>query len=291
MTHCRAYRTGLAACLLWWAALLSAQAVVSPEVDLRDSSQQHLLRTRRGDRLLGRLLFVQAPEAGFRLRSGDTLFFDLSSLKTVEVLKPPRLRQKTPTNILFPDLFVSNTAYSLEKGLRQFRNTQLAWNYADFAATNHYAIGLGYLLPFHLLVRTKAASSSENRFNLGAGINFLFSLGPGEEFPRKAHFYTALSLGEADKFFNINAGYAIDLSRGSRSGFLFSGGGAFRLSKHWFILADNLLLMSRDGGRLYPGLGLSYAGKHARLDLGYFYFTTFTTETASSPGIGYSRFF
>ena len=104
------YRIGLLACFCCAMVSLWGQAI-SPEVDLRDSSQLHLLRTRRGDRLIGRLLYVQPPEASFRMRTGDTLFFDLSSLKAVSVLEPPATRKTTPSDIFFADLFISNTAY------------------------------------------------------------------------------------------------------------------------------------------------------------------------------------
>ncbi len=282
-----ARKASMAACLLALPLLLWGQQPISPRIDLKDARQQHQLLTKRGDRLIGRLLYVLPPEAGFRLRSGDTLYFDLSALQLVGVYKTPA-QPSFAEGGLFPDLFISNTAYALGEGQRQFRNVQMAWNHVDFAATGHYSIGLGYVLPFHFVVRTKIATNSAQLFNIAAGINSLFSLGPSDDFPRTAHLYTALSLGEADRFFNLNAGYMLDFTRNQRSQFLFSGGGAFRISSYWFLLLDNLYVISREGPRIYPGFGLSYARRRTRLDIGYFFFTTFTAELTSSPGIGYS---
>jgi hypothetical protein len=266
---------------------LWGQVPISPRVSLQDTSQRHQLLTKRGDRFIGRLLYVLPPETAFRLRSGDTLYFDVSTVQQVgvQITKP---RPSFSAGGLFPDLFVSNTAYSLGAGQRQFRNTQMAWNHVDLAATDHYSIGLGYVLPFHVVVRTKIATSAEQKLNLAIGINSLFSLGTADDFPRTAHFYTALSLGEADRFFNLNAGYVLDFTRNRRSQFLFSGGGAFRLGHYWYLLVDNLYLLGRETPRIYPGFGLSYNRRRTRLDIGYFFFTTFAAELASSPGIGYA---
>lgn len=277
-------------------ASILCQEIITPGVRLGDTSQLHLLVTQRGDHFLGNVFYLQPPELGFRLRSGDTLFFDLSTLKSVEVATgenarlPGRLNKKTEGGF-FQDLFISNTAFSAPKGSRLFRNTQLAWNQVDFAATNHYSIGMGYVLPFFFLVRTRLASNSEGPLNIGAGINFLFSLSPEPEFPRTAHIYLASTLGKKDKYFNFNAGYAVGLRSNSDSRFVLSAGGAFRLSGPWHILIDNLFLPGKEGKTLYPGFGISFARNNSRLDLGYFYFSTFSTQLVNSPGVGYSRAF
>ena len=276
--------------------VLYCQEIIAPEVRLGDTSQWHLLTTQRGDRFIGNAFYVQPPELGFRLGSGDTLFFDLSAVKSVSIAteentRPANKPFQVGREALYQDLFISNSAFCAPKGTRQFRNTQLAWNHVDFAATSHYSIGMGYVLPFFLIVRTRLASSTEGPFNIGAGINFLFSLSPEPDFPRTAHFYVATTLGRRDKYFNLNAGYALGLKFNSNSQFVITGGGAFRLSGPWSVLIDNLYLPDAPNRKLYPGLGLSYARGNSRLDLGYFFFTTFSTDIVNSPGIGYSRNF
>lgn len=276
--------------------VLHCQEIISPDVQAGDTSRLHLLLTQRGDRFLGTLFYLQPPELGFRLRSGDTLYFDLSAVEAVAIAtgenaRLPGLPPRIGPEGLYQDLFVSNTAFCAPRGSRQFRNTQLAWNHVDFSATSHYSIGVGYVLPFFLVVRTRLASSSESRFNIGGGINFLFSLSPEPDFPRTAHFYLAATLGERDKYINFNGGYALGLSSNSNSQFVFSAGGAFRLSGPWSVLIDNLYLPDAGGRKLYPGMGVSYARRNSRLDLGYFFFTTFGTGMVSSPGVGYSRSF
>ncbi len=282
--------------LLHFSAALRSQEIIAPEVRPGDTSQLHLLATERGDRFIGNLFYIQPPELGFRLRAGDTLFFDLSAVKGVDIISEEDYQlMKKPRRYgasgLYQDLFISNTAYAPPRGSRQFRNTQLAWNHIDFAATDHYSIGTGYVLPFFLVVRMRLASSSERLFNIGAGINFLFSLSPEPEFPRTAHIYVATTLGERDKYFNLNAGYAVGLKSNSDSQFLISLGGAFRLAGPWSVIIDTLYLPELNEGKLYPGLGVSYARNNNRLDLGYFFFTTFSTRVVNSPGIGYSRSF
>jgi hypothetical protein len=257
---------------------------------MADTSLQ-IMATENQDSLLGSVLYYEAPEFAFLLTSGDTLYFDRSAVRYIgsapaPALPPPSI-SKAPFS-LYQDLFFSASAWSLPARSIQARNTQFIWNQANFGATEHYSIAVGQVLPLYLLVKTKLASNrTENKFNMAAGLNILFSLLSTPDLPRGIHLYVASTIGSPDNYLNFNAGYMVDLSGNDRA-FLFSGGGLFEISTKWNIVIDHLLLLDRGEYIFFPGMGISYGYRRHRVDLGYFYYTSFSNRITNAPGLGYT---
>lgn len=273
----------------------TSQVSLSPEEALADTSLQCLITTEQ-DSLLGKVINYLEPEITFKLQSGDLLYYDISSVKAIihaplPTLLPINVRSEYYSS--YQDVFFSSSAYSLPKGRKQFTSTQLFINQLNFAATDHYSIAIGYAFPFYLIAKMKIASNKpEINYNMAAGVNFLYSFNSNSEFPRAIHIYIASTLGKPDKYVNFNFGYGVNLNNNffgndNRRAFIISGGGAYPVNEKLHILIDHLLVVKRTENLFFPGFGLSYRINHHRLDMGYFYYTPFSTPIISAPGINY----
>ncbi|MCI5084028.1 MAG: hypothetical protein MRY78_20180 [Saprospiraceae bacterium] len=271
---------------------LVAQTKISPDINLRDKQQLHQLVTNRGDQFLGRILYLDGNKVRFELNSGSIITYKLEEISELAVINR-ETEEITDEQFFYPfsELFISRTAFNLSQGQKQFQNSQLILSRFDFAATDNYSIGVGYIMPYSLLLKSKIATNNESFFNFAAGLDFVFGLSGEETSQRLFHFYGVTTIGNRSNFINISPGIVIPLRTPEntsrvRTPLFISIGGVFSVSEQWKVIVDTLYLDQLDRS-WYPGIGLSFLLGRNRFDGGLFYFSDFISEPVSAPGVGY----
>lgn len=269
---------------------------VSDKINLRDKEQQHKLISSRGDQFIGRILYLDSNKVRFELNSGSIITYKLKEVEELGVVNEIK-EDYYDDQFYYPfsELFVSKTAFNLGRRQRQFQNAQLLLSRLDFGATDNYSIGIGYVMPYTLLLKSKISTNDPNRFfNYGAGIDFMFGLSGPKTSRRLIHLYTVASVGKSNNFFNISTGISIPLRSTNntrvKTPLFMSIGGLFSLSDKFKIIVDTLFI-DRLEQSLYPGIGISWLVDRNRFDIGLFYFSDFISDPVSAPGVGYLRSF
>lgn len=285
------YRFMLSAILLFGMALpLAGQVDLDRRIDLQDSTQVHLLETKRGDRFVGHLVEHVEDVYIFELNNGSRISFLTDEVESITLL-----REENSSNPIahqwHEDLFITPTAFNYQKGQRYYRNTQLILNRFDFAASDNYSIGVGTFLPFSILVRSKLTTASSSLFNFGIGLDFIFSLNGKEDQKRFVQFFAVTTIGRPKRHFNFSAAAILDLRENIDSQYLLTAGGAFEVWENWSIIIDTILIPQSKDNSILPGAGLSWMNEKNRIDFGLFYFSDLIIEPVIVPGVAYGRSF
>ncbi len=261
-----------------------AQVNIRGRWNPKDTTQTHILHTKRGDEFTtGRMLSRNKTVVAYLLDS-DTLFFATKQVSWVQVVKPSK---RLPPTFLRERLFLSPTAFPLEKGVREYRNNTLLFNSYRKGITNNLQMGFGFmpgLLVNLLWVDTKITIPVSNNFRAGIG----GMLGGGNYFDFYDSYqglgfaagYGVVSIGSRYHFINLSAAYAggktgnnLDGANRSRktNSWIFSTGGAFKIGKKENRLFFEILSIPVEGSRqLVRGgaIGVTIATKGKRhLDL------------------------
>jgi hypothetical protein len=269
---------------------------VSAKINLRDKEQQHKLISSRGDQFIGRILYLDSNKVRFELNSGSIITYKLEEIEELGVVNETEEDEYDDQFYNpFSELFISKTAFNLGRRQKQFQNSQFLLNRLDLGATDNYSIGVGYVMPYTLLLKSKISTNDPNRFfNYGAGIDFMFGLSGPRTSRRLIHLYTVASIGKSNNFLNISTGLSIPLRSTNntrvKTPFFMSIGGLFSLSEKFKVIIDTLFIDRLDQS-WYPGIGISWLVDRNRFDLGLFYFSDFISDPVSAPGVGYLRSF
>ena len=269
---------------------LSAQAKISSKINLRDKAQVHRLLTIRGAQFIGRILYFDSNKVRFEISTGSIITYPIEDVKELGLANESRNSFEQEFFTQFPELFISRTAFNPKRKQKHLRSTQVLLNTLDFGATDNYSIGVGYLVPYSIILKSKLTTTRESLFNYGLGLDFVIGLADEDQSRRLLNVYGVTSVGTKRNFFNFSAGVVIPLRSKNRqldTPIFLSFGGLFSINDYLKVIADIIYLEDGDP-KIRPGVGLSWLHGLNRLDIGVFYFSDFIINPVTSPGIGYT---
>jgi hypothetical protein len=270
-------------CLITTAAL--GQSVDAKVIE-GDTSQTHELRTLRGDVLYGTLLRRSNDTLFFQIRADLVLRYPAAAVQSVTVFESAPAPAPAPapvdTEMVLPaakpvpdpgreNLLFSPTAFGMRKNKGEYHNLNVLWNQVELGITDHFSLGAGVLLPVIFSLHTKLVTPVSPSTHIGGGANVFLIL--PEMRSSAYHLYGVLSKGTPDNYLNLTFGVASTFEGTLQP--TFSGGGAWRFSSNWRVMADIVWLAHSDGGLLVPSFSASWFDAKNRVDFGFMAFSPF----------------
>ena len=138
-------------------------------------------------------------------------------------------------------VFLSPSAFTLEKGVTEFRNTMVFHNNMDFGITDNLTIGAGFssvIISNALSGKVKLGGSLSPHLHVAAGVQGMVLFpGYGDDAVSVGLLYGALTVGTKDKFLTASVGLGRDSDYGESTAGLTIGG-AIRTSENWRIFLE-----------------------------------------------------
>jgi len=298
-------------CLFFFTPEDAVSQVFSSSINLEDSTQQHLIVTKRGDRILGRIQKIEGTTVTFIMKTGNVITYAFQDIEWVGLREEksadsrhskgydselPRLRVAPERNGC-ENLLVSSSAFNYEKGTGEYRNLEVLINIADVGLSDHFSVGGGMIVPFLFIVRLKATVDYNDIVHLGTGVNNFIPISEelaGDPF---THFYGVVTVGKPKAFLNATLGYVFPWNNtptfhGERETvpLLATFGGSITVAERFRFLIDVLYMKGNDFDEVMPSLSMSWLGRMSRFELGLF--SSVTGESSFAlPVVTYARRF
>ncbi len=253
----------------------------SHQLNLQDSTQVHILRTKRGDRFVGQLTDIRSTNLFFRLGNGNELTFTFKEVISIitwqeENLDSAKMWQRQFRDDLIGEgqgrsiskenLIYSSTAFNYGKGDGEVRSIAFIVNIVDVGVTEGFSIGGGFALPDIGIFRLKATTPVGRSLHVGAGVNMIFPITEFTGIEGVAHTFAILTAGNPDQFFNLTIGSSIAFDAFSDDVFLASIGGGYRVAPQWRLHFE--ILFGGDDGGFIPAVGSVWQKGNFKLELG-----------------------
>jgi hypothetical protein len=263
----------------------------------RDSLRTHILRTRDGSTLIGRLVSDSADTVRFE-SNGAMLTLSHAQVVELRAVQPSEIKRG---EYWFPDpnrtrLFFAPTGRMLAKGEGYFSDTYLLLIGVNGGVTSNFTMGAGMsLIPsqdplqnvFYLTPKVGLVERPDFALAAGALVGFAGFDGIGEKNRSFGILYGAGSMGSTDNHVDIGAGWGY--AGGSISGepaLMF--GGATRVSRRISLLTENYYLPMLDEHGIFS-YGMRFFGEKLSVDLAFIN-AVGPDATFLFPGIPYVSF-
>ncbi len=274
-------------------ALPASAQYFAPEVIRGHAGRLQELRTLRGDLFYGVLLEQGVDTLLFRTESGLELRFPHDLVEHVKLASPRAISREERaaawrSAVKIPDpgvenLLASPTGFSYPKGRGEFRNMFLFFNAIDVGLSDRITFNGVILLPAMVGGSLKYTAGIAPTVRLGMGAGLYTAVIDGGT---AGHFFGILTKGTPDRFLNLTFGAVTNFTGSWEPA--FSGGGSFRLHRHWRIMAD-LAFLPVDGAPLVlPSLTASWFNARNRVDFGAIVLNTIPLPI---PALRYARRF
>ncbi|GAB5553298.1 MAG: hypothetical protein Sapg2KO_28890 [Saprospiraceae bacterium] len=236
----------------------------SPDFNLLDTSQIHILETKKGDRFIGKVLKIEQTTLTFLFRPKQELAFEFSELKRVSVYSGVKNTASfQPTYLtIFP------TAYNYKQGEWEYQNVDLLWNTLNYGVSDNFSVGGGFIIPFAFLARFKWSTPVSETLQIALNAQSLVPLIEDSTSPFSIISLTG-TIGVPDRFLNLGVGYGFDWSSTESAIFLTSLGGNVHISERVGFNGELDLGISEGNVFIFPSVSMSYFGKQNRLSLGF----------------------
>ncbi len=264
-------------CFLYCCASLTPLAgqVFSDKINLQDTAQVHILETKWGDRLIGRIVKIENLELTFQLNQRSILTYAFAEIKSVGVYGEDEFEdldlvgnKKSDNTAWGPEnLIYSSTGFNYPARTGEVRNLELLITTFDYGVSDNFSLGGGIVVPVALILRTKFAAEVTKNFNVGIGINNVIPVIEADPFV-VSHAYLAGTLGNRENFISATAGYGFTLGDFGDSAFILSFGGSLSISKRWRFVVDALWVTESGETGLVPGFMLGWSKGSTRLEFG-----------------------
>ncbi|MGK0364163.1 MAG: hypothetical protein ACI85O_001220, partial [Saprospiraceae bacterium] len=177
------------------------------------------------------------------------------------------------------NLFFSPTAFTHGKGQGEYRNIMVFYNRIDFGLTDNIDIGFDLMPLIGVNVfsaRAKAGIPLNDYLNLGFGGSIFMAIQPAifnnDQLEGTTYTYGTATIGSKEKFINIGIGYAFpfkpeDRGIDNKGTNVLTFGGAIRLSNHWKLAVD-FILMDLEFDPDYYSFGVTWFNNKNRFDFG-----------------------
>lgn len=254
----------------------------SHQLNLKDSTQVHILRSQRGDRFVGQLKDIRSTTIYFRLNNGDELSFDFHEVISVVTWEEEKtkgtpswqrsLRQRggifldSEKSIGAENLIYSSTAFNYEKLRGEVRSFSFLINVIDIGIAEGVSLGGGFSLPDIGIFRTKITTPISENSHIGVGSNLIFPISDFSNISGLAHTYLVLTRGNKDRYLNFTAGAFISFDSFNDHLFIASLGGAYRVSPRWRMHFE--FFFGAEEGAFIPGIGAIWQKGNFKLEFG-----------------------
>lgn len=224
---------------------------ISRNLNLADTTQQHMLFTQRGDVLVGRVDGLTADSVYFSIRGR----FPMTYAKSEITWLGPADEAPNRTGSTFDNwggiemveaagdenLLYSPTAFRLGKKQVEIRNVDLLYNEVSAGIGDNVQIGGGAVLPIAFFLKAKAGFDVSNLVHLGVGANFLLPIIVDAD-GVSTHVFGIATIGEPGRFLNLTAGYGLSLTDSYDPEFIITLGGGLNFLPNWRISLDGMFL-------------------------------------------------
>lgn len=258
----------------------------SPNLNLSDTSQVHILTSNRGDIFIGRVIEIIDTRVSFLANGDIPIEFQFSEIKKI-VVKGEEISSENENNgsePVFPNrriqepfntqlMFLTPTAFTLDRGKRLYSNVNVLWNSLDIGVTDHFQAGFGVVLPVLAIPRAKFAIDLTEKVHVGAGINAFTVIDFYYwELNMAFHPYAVTTFGEPDLFVNITGGYILPLGY-IEDRIMVAGLGIGGESEKFVYKAELLVYQEPIWNgirytRLFPELGFGIKSRNKRFEFG-----------------------
>lgn len=262
-----------------------AQTVISPNIELNNSSQSHVLITHLGDQFIGNITAIRNDTIDFKLRSISTPsqfnLLDVSFLGVkgesiqmfqdeLNLIKPNGSKRKIipyPSNQL---LYTSSALPYRGKGI--YRNTMLFVNQVEIQPSEHFSFGVGSFIPALISFKIQGRYSLNELIHFGLAVHEHVIL-----FDRQfvTHPYGIVTIGSHNKYVNLSFGYWVDDQRSSFSGRRtvntspsFSIGGSYTFDNNMRIYSETMIVIEEFQTYILPSLTFSKYKRRSMYELG-----------------------
>jgi len=278
-------------CLFFFTPEDAVSQVFSSSINLEDSTQQHLIVTKRGDRILGRIQKIEGTTVTFIMRTGNVITYAFQEIEWVGLQEEksagskrskgyeaelPRLRIAPERNGC-ENLLVSPSAFNYKKGTGEYRNLEVLVNIADVGLSDNFSVGGGMLIPFIFIVRLKGTVDYNDIVHLGAGVNNFIPISEDLAGDPFTHFYGVVTLGKPKAYLNTTLGYVIPWNNtpvfhgeSETIPLLATFGGSITVAERFRFLIDVLYLKGNDFDEVMPSFSMAWLGRMSRFEVGLF---------------------
>lgn len=285
-------KNGLIFSFLLLTSALCAQEI-NAKLKIGDEKQFHVLETKNGDRFIGRVIAIADQQVRFWLIREFELTFPLAEVKSINILRKSRLN----TGLGgfeggYEHLMYTATGFGYPKGENAYRTVEVFYHSAEFAPSDNFSIGTGFVFPGILAINAKASYSVNPDLHLALGVNnfwvFVFQDG---DLTGASHIFGAITLGNRKKFINFGAGLWANWAFREDRFFIGTIGGVFPLSKRFNFMIDAFLVPTGFETIFLPSITASWTNGKRRVDFGFFTVLDDDLPVIPIPAIGYSRRF
>lgn len=251
-------------CCLLFGRIGSAQNF-SPDFNLLDTNQIHVLETKKGDRFIGSVIKIEQTTLTFLFRSEQALNFEFQELKRVSVYKGV---EGVTTSFRPTYLTVFPTAYNYQQGTWEYQNVDLLWNTLNYGVSDNFSVGGGFIIPVAFLARFKLSKPISETLHIALNAQSVVPLIEDSTSPFSVVSVTG-TIGVPDRLLNIGLGYGFNWGATESAVFLTSLGGKVRISERVGFNGELDLGISDGDVFIFPSTSMSYFGKQNRLSLGF----------------------
>ncbi|WP_367389336.1 hypothetical protein [Lewinella sp. LCG006] len=270
-----------------WMILLSTalkgQTIISQQLTIADTTQQHVLFTTDGRQLFGLTQFIHDDTLGFKVRNVPTVnrfalkdinFLGLASesfqqTKDIAPMKPKEEEEWIRETYPMPlnQLLYSATAIPYaSKGT--YRNTMVLANQIDIRIRNNFGVSGGALIPALLMGRVQAHLSASDMLHIGLAVQQYVVLWDEQS---STHPYAMVTLGQRDKYLNFTMGYWMDRF-GYRTGIerypMVTLGGSFAFTEDWRFFIEGAAVFQTYQNLMLPSFNFSNRRRKSVLEFG-----------------------
>lgn len=275
----------LSLCLLFSFSITIHSQNFDTRLNLKDTTQTHLIVLKNGDRLKGRIFEIQNNEVSFFLKKNQTdttlLLSQIYKIKVKGHLDVKNKKYLTPFQYT-QYLFFVNTAFGIPKKETNYRTFLGASMLLDYGLADGFSVGVAYSFPFLLSANAKLSGALSPKFRLGYKSQYLTIPTLVNDGDRFWIFENTLMMtfGSPNHFFNIAAtNYWTKKERffdifGNRIPAIYNSislGGGYRLNERWQFIIENHINFNIEfiDAKVLPSIGLSYATSKFNFAFGF----------------------
>lgn len=269
-------------CLVCWASPSLYSQYFSHQINLTDSTQVHILRSKRGDRFVGKLKDIRSTTLYFQLNNGDELSFAFNEVISVvtwkeegsssrsswqrQLFQEGGINLDSERSISAENLIYSSTAFNYEKLGGEVRSIAFLINVVDVGVAEGFSLGGGFTLPDIGILRAKLTTPVSRNTHIGVGTNLFFPITDISGIDGVAHTYVVVTRGNKDQFFNFTLGAFLSFDSFNDDIFVASVGGAYRVAPQWRMHFE--FFFGAEDGAFIPAAGGIWQKGNFKLEFG-----------------------
>ncbi|MFM9946389.1 MAG: hypothetical protein ACKV1O_00470 [Saprospiraceae bacterium] len=298
-------------CLLFFAPKDAVCQVFSSSINLEDTTQEHLIITKRGDRIVGRIQKIEGTTVTFIMKTGNAITYAFQDIEWVGLReeknaasKPskgyqaelPRLRIAPERNGC-ENLLVSPSAFNYKKGTGEYRNLEVVVNIADVGLSDNFSVGGGMVIPFIFIVRLKGTVDYNEIVHLGAGVNNFIPISEDIGGSPFTHFYGVVTVGKPKAYLNTTLGYIIPwdntpvfVGESETVPLVATFGGSITVAERFRFMIDVIYTKGDGLDEVMPSFSMGWIGRMSRFELGLVT-SVIGTDSFAIPALAYARRF